>query len=74
MHTVYYLRATELSEEFLASLRALFNGRELEIIVTEVDETAYLLRTDANRQRLLQAIERVNTRQELVEVDLEALP
>ena len=49
MQTVYYLRGSELSEEFLESLRALFNDQELEIVVSEVGETGYLLRSDANR-------------------------
>lgn len=49
MRAVYYLRGSELSEEFLESLRALFNDQELEIVVSEVGETGYLLRSDANR-------------------------
>lgn len=57
------------SQQFLESLKTLFKGKTVEIIVSDVDETAYLLHSDANRERLLQAIEHVNNGDNLVEVD-----
>jgi hypothetical protein len=60
MQTVYHLRTNELDNQFLEALKTLFKDKTIEIIVTEVDETAYLLHLDANRERLLQAIEHVN--------------
>jgi antitoxin YefM len=68
MITVYRLSANELDEQFLESVRALFKGKDLEITVTELDETDYLLRSDANRRRLLQAVENIEHRHGLVEV------
>jgi len=41
--------------------------------ITKVDETAYLLHSDANRAHLLQAIERVNDDENLVKVELDTL-
>jgi antitoxin YefM len=48
-------------------LKALFKDKNIEIVVSEVDETAYLLQSEANRQRLLKAIQHVNDQQNLVE-------
>ncbi len=41
--------------------------------IAKVDETAYLLHTDARREHLLQAIERVNDDENLVKVELDTL-
>jgi antitoxin YefM len=68
MQTVYHLRTNELDNQFLEALKTLFKDKTIEIIVTEVDETAYLLHSDANRERLLQAIKHVNNGDNLIEV------
>lgn len=68
MITTYRLRADELDEDFITSLRVLFRGKEVEITVAEVDETSYLLRSDANRRHLLHAVDNIEHRRNLVEV------
>ena len=73
MYTVYHLNANELDAQFLEALRTLFKDKNIEIIVNEVDETAYLFQSEANRQRLLQAMDNVEQQQELVEVALDTL-
>ena len=73
MHTVYHLNADELDDKFLEALKMLFAGKSVEIIISEVDETDYLLRSDANRRRLLHAIENVNRGEQLVEAPLDLL-
>lgn len=73
MQTIYRLKASELDHHFLEGLKATFHDREIEIIVYEVNETDYLLKSDANKIRLLKAIENVNNRTNLVEVSLENL-
>jgi antitoxin YefM len=70
MQTIYRLKASELNENFLEGLKTTFKDKEIEIIVSEVDETEYLLKSEANKQRLLQAIENVNNNTNLVEIDL----
>jgi antitoxin YefM len=70
MHTTYRLNANELDEKFIESLKALFKDRDIEIIVNEVDETAYLLRSEANKERLLKALENVEKGENLVEVQI----
>ena len=73
MQTIYRLKASELDNDFLEGLKATFRDKEIEIIVYEVDETDYLLKSDANKVRLLKAIENVNNKTNLVEVSLESL-
>ena len=75
MYTVYRLNADELSVEFLESIKALFPHKTIEIAVTEAetieqDETDYLLKNQANRARLLDALENVRQQRNLVSVDL----
>ncbi|HYX23307.1 MAG TPA: hypothetical protein VFC23_04075 [Thermoanaerobaculia bacterium] len=70
MYTIYKLRADELDQRFLETLKHQFQDREIEIVVSEAaevseDETAYLLRSPANRERLLKAIENVAKGQNL---------
>jgi antitoxin YefM len=72
MQSVYRLNANELDDRFLESLKALWGDREIEIVISEADETAYLMSNEANRQRLLKAVNDIDQRHHLVEVDLEA--
>ncbi|MCB0214418.1 MAG: hypothetical protein KDJ52_34075 [Anaerolineae bacterium] len=73
MVTTYRLRADELDSDFIEALKTLFKDKEIEIIVSEVDETAYLFQSEANKKRLLQAVQNINTQQNLVEVSLDDL-
>ncbi len=71
METIYQLNADDLNEDFLEGLKATFKHKEIEIVVYERDETAYLLRSPANRARLLQAIADIEQNQNLVTPDQE---
>ena len=73
MQTIYRLKASELDNDFLEGLKATFKDKEIEIIVYEVNETDYLLKSDANKVRLLKAIDNVKSKTNLVEVNLESL-
>jgi antitoxin YefM len=73
MVTTYRLRASDLDQNFVDALKTLFKDKEIEIIVNEVDETAYLFRSEANKARLLQAVENINNRENLVNVDLDTI-
>lgn len=70
MNATYRLNADELDASFLEGLKKLFQTKEIEIVVTEVDETGYLLATKANRQRLLAAVANAESGRNLVEVSL----
>ena len=73
MSTVYRLKASELDSNFLEQIKAIFGDKEIEISVSECDETEYLLKSEINKNKLLKAIENVKDRQNLVEVDLQDL-
>jgi antitoxin YefM len=78
MYTIYRVKANELDDRFLEALKTMFEHKEIEIVVCEVaqseeDETAYLMKSPANRERLLKAIENVAHNQNLVMLKLEDL-
>ena len=78
MYMVYKMKAEELDSRFIRALKTMFKDKDIEIAVcesaqSEEDETAYLLKSPANRDRLLKAIENVARSHNLVAVDLEAL-
>ena len=69
MHTIYRLNADELDSKFLESLKTMFSHKQIEIAVSEADETDYLLRAPANREHLLQAVADVDAGRNLVTPD-----
>jgi antitoxin YefM len=71
METIYQLNADDLNEDFLEGLKTSFKHKEIEIVVYERDETAYLLRSAANRSRLLEAVADVEQNRNLVTPDQE---
>lgn len=56
MDAIYHMKVDELDQDFLDALKALFKDKEIEIVVSERDETAYLLRSPASRAHLLRAV------------------
>ncbi|MGL5058462.1 MAG: hypothetical protein ACRC62_00675 [Microcoleus sp.] len=73
MPTVYRVKASELDLSFVEQIKAKFAGKEIEIVVSEIDETTYLLQDNSNKNHLLNAIDNINSRQKLVEVNLQEL-
>ena len=71
METIYQLNADDLNEDFLEGLKASFKHKDIEIVVYERDETAYLLRSPSNRSRLLEAVADVEQNRNLVIPDQE---
>ena len=69
MFTIYRLNADELDASFLESLKAAFPHKEIEIAVGEADETEYLLRSPANRERLLAAVADVEAGRNVIAPD-----
>jgi antitoxin YefM len=69
MQISYRLNANELDSSFLESLKAAFQNKEIEIVVYESDETAFLLQNPASRKRLLTAVENIQNRRNLVELN-----
>ncbi|MEO1429356.1 MAG: hypothetical protein AAFV71_09885 [Cyanobacteria bacterium J06633_8] len=73
MHSVYRINTNELDPSFIDALKITYPDTEIEIVVYKVDETAYLLASEANKKHLLKAIENVKDKSNLVEVDIENL-
>lgn len=78
MYAIYKIKANELDSRFIRTLKAMFKNKEIEIAVCEVseieeDETAYLLKSPANRERLLKAIENVAHDRNLVTMNLDEI-
>ena len=73
MYMTYRLKTNDLNIQFIESLKTLFRDQEVEITVSPIDPTAYLLQSEANRRRLLAAIENVNAGRNLVEVPMDML-
>ena len=71
METIYQLNADDLNDDFLEGLKTSFKHKEIEIVVYERDETAYLLRFPANRSPLLDAVADVEQNRNLVTPDQE---
>ena len=76
MYMTYRMKTEELDSRFLRALKAMFKDKEIEIVVCEAvqseeDETAYLLKSQANRDRLLRAIENVVQGRNLVTIPFE---
>ena len=68
METIFRLKASEIDNKFLTTLKTLFSKREIEITVTDVisDETDFLLKNPKNRAHLMEAIEEVKRNKNLV--------
>jgi antitoxin YefM len=78
MYMTYRMNAAELDSRFLRALKAMFEDKDIEIVICEAaqseeDETAYLLRSPVNRERLLKAIENVTHDRNLISINLEDL-
>lgn len=66
MQTIYQVNADELDQNLLESIKALFKHKEIEIVVFERDETEYLLRSPANREYLLRAVQDVEENRNVI--------
>lgn len=75
MQAVYRVNEHELDEQFLAALKTLFAGKQIQIVVTEqVDDASALFRSSANSRKLLEAIDYLDDDEELITVDTEQYP
>ena len=60
------LVVVELDQQFLDGLKKAFANKEIEITVSEADETDYLLRSPPNRERLLRAVADIEQNRNIV--------
>lgn len=70
MDVTYRLKANDLTEDFIRSIKAIFNNKEIAITIEEkMDETEYLLSSEANRKMLMESIGQAK-KGEIVTVDI----
>jgi antitoxin YefM len=75
MQSIYRVRAADLTSDFITALQYVYKDREIEIVVSDVvDETDYLLGTDANREHLIAAMKNIEVGEDLVSLSLDSLP
>lgn len=70
MKATYRIKANELDEKFIEGIKTTFGEQEIEIVVSDMDETDYLLQSPANKERLLKAIENVKLGENLIAISL----
>lgn len=73
MYATYCLKANELDMKFIKLLKSLYTGKEIEIIIHDIDETDYLSQSPKNKMNLLKAIDNINKGKGLIEVDLQQI-
>ncbi|MEM9923412.1 MAG: hypothetical protein AAF915_06640 [Cyanobacteria bacterium P01_D01_bin.50] len=73
MHSIYRINTKQLDSSFIDALKVNYPDKEIERIVYEVDETAYLLSSEANKKHFLKAVENIQNKSNIVGVDIENL-
>lgn len=71
MHTTYQLHSSELDEKFLETIKQRFVGKNIKIVITELDDTSYLSASAANHDHLMKVIKEIDAGENLKAVDLE---
>jgi antitoxin YefM len=66
MFTTYRLKADELDDNFLKSIKSIFKGKDLEISIQEADDTGYLFNSPENKKHIIDAIEDVENNKNII--------
>ena len=74
MHFTQHIEADNLSSDFLDYVKKMFKGKKIKLTIeTELDDTAYLMASEANHQRLLKSMKSAKNRDKLVKLDKQAM-
>ena len=73
MSTTFRLNADELEASFVEKIKALFAHKDIAVTIYEEDETERIRANPDLHRRLMEASERVDRREGLVDVDIDSL-
>ena len=71
--TTFSVDTSNLGNDFIEKVKALFPNKKVEIQIMESDATDYIMSSEENVRRLNKALERVQKMEQLVEVKPEQL-
>jgi hypothetical protein len=71
--TTFSVDTSNLGNDFIEKVKALFPNKKVEIQIMESDATDYITSSEENVRRLNKALERVQKMEQLVEVKPEQL-
>ncbi len=69
MQATFILEPNEINASLIEKLKVMFGDKKIELSVQEVDDTAYLEKSEVNKTRLISAIENIRDGKNLVEAD-----
>jgi len=73
MYATFRLTKEDINASFLQTLKSLVKSGEIEVSVSEADETSYLMKSPANKKKLLSSIKNIKAKKNLIEMDLKKL-
>jgi antitoxin YefM len=71
MYTTYQINSKDLTPDFIEILKRTYKDKEIEIAVSEIDETDYLLRSQKNREILISRIDDLKKGINIVSTNIE---
>ncbi len=69
MQATFILEPNEINASLIEKLKVMFGDKKIELSVQEVDDTAYLEKSEVNKTKLTSAIENIRDGKNLVEAD-----
>ena len=69
MQTYFILDSSELDYSLIDKLKVLFKNKRIELIVSESDDTSYLLSSPKNKEILLNSIKNIENNDKVVFAD-----
>ncbi len=67
MLTSYEMNSEELTPEFIKIIKKIYKNKRIEITISEIDETEYILRSPQNKKALLNRLKDIEENINIVE-------